>query len=160
MRKIILFLCIFSIAFGGGSEQFTGGVKPSGKVILENEYEKSAQIFKESCTKGHAYNCYNLAEFYKKGLGVIKSDENALKYYQISCDLKLPYGCFKVANIALESGDDKKALRDFTASCDFGDDMGCLWLSKFYENSDKQKSKNYAQKACQMGNDSACASLK
>lgn len=161
MKKLLTLCALFSLSFAGGNEVFTGGVKPSGEIVLDKEYEKSAKLFKESCEKGHMYNCYNIANFYKDGLGVIKSEINALKYYQISCDGKLPYGCFMVAEFAYKNANVAKAIENYSLACDLGDDKGCLKLAEFYyvgEGVDKnlEKAKNLSEKACQMGNDRGC----
>lgn len=161
MKKILVLAVLASFSFGGGSEAFTGGVKPSSEVVLDKEYEKSAKIFKESCEKGHLYNCYNLANFYKEGRGVIKSESNALKYYQISCDGKLPYGCFMIGEMAYEKKEYEKAVQNYSLACDLGDDKGCLKLAEAYymgEGVEKNidKARDLSQKSCNLGNDKAC----
>ncbi|CAD7289120.1 Putative beta-lactamase HcpC [Campylobacter majalis] len=161
MKKLLIMLVACCALMAGGSEAYTGGVKPSGESILENEYDKSAAIFKESCEKGHLYNCYNLAKFYLDGRGVIQSEANAIKYYQIACDGKLPYACSELAIIWQQNGDVKKANEQFNHACDLGDDKACLALAVAYFDGngvkkDLQKAKKLSQKSCKMGNEIAC----
>lgn len=160
--KQILFLAVLSaFAFGMGDANLTGNVKPSSEVVLDKEYEKSAKIFKQSCEKGNMYNCYNLANFYKEGRGVVKSEQNAIKYYEISCKGKLPYGCFALGEYNLNAKNFEKAVEYFKISCKLNDDKGCLKLAEAYYvgegvAKDIEKAKNLSQKACQMGNDKGC----
>lgn len=161
MKKVILFVLSTIFVFGMSDSKLTGGVEPSKDIVLDNDYSKSAQIFKESCSKGHMYNCYNLANFYKDGRGVIKSMDNALKYYNIACDGGLPYACYEVGADYMSKKDFNNSNLYYKKACELGDDNGCLRIAEAYYvgegvKKDLAMAKEFSKKACDLGNEKGC----
>lgn len=74
-----------------------------------------AGIYEKTCKKGFGMSCYNLGEYYLKGKGVERSEEQALALYKESCSKGYARGCFDLANLyheqAIGSESDEEEYR-------------------------------------------------
>lgn len=179
MKKF--FVCIFAILFCACSQLTPTQADNLTKSIKQNqELSQSDKIkaYAKACSKKAFSSCYELGNLF-----ISKQDpKRASKYYKIACDnTKDEIYCLALGSAYTQIGKNydkthwKKrfsgernsdvALRFFTQACDVGDQEGCFFVAKNYQNL-SFKNKEYLnlanklyQKACDSDIFAACREL-
>ncbi len=144
-----------------------------GRVDLEEAvrlYRKGCQG--SSCTGPNNLGCVNAARMLREGSGVEADQFEATRIVRQVCDRtpvndedgrEIAHAC-SLAGTAFLVGEGAEknlqlALPLLEKGCAANDTFGCYNLGTIYEGSDKPRALGYYQKACDRGDQEACASV-
>lgn len=130
-----------------------------GKGIAKDP-DKGFGIVRKACEAADAFGCEVVGRAYEKGLGVTIDMTKKNEYMQQACTLGSGAGCRSVG--LAQMSNDPSRIRWFQLACDKNDGLGCMGIGAAYLHGqgvavDKMKAKTYLQKACDVGESSACA---
>ena len=136
---------------------------------LEENYNKSAELYIKSCGFAFAKACKNAGDLYYYKF---KDYKTALKWYKKACELGSGRACYDTAYQYKEGEGTKeniaKANTFYRKACELNDAKGCTALGKAYmddnykiSNIKKDYSKGVAlfERSCKMGHGSGCYQL-
>lgn len=140
---------------------------------IKKDFEQASVAYTKSCEDyGQPRGCAKIAAQYLYGKGVDKNVPKAMKYFTKSCDGGSVEGCYGMASVLvsdkLNPSKKKEALKAvsyFQKSCDQGHGESCFRISAMYLqglgdiSKDLSKSREYAEKSCELNNMYGCANL-
>jgi TPR repeat protein len=121
-------------------------------------YSKALGIYRRACDGGYPQSCTSLAYMYKKGRGVAPNPAKARAIYMKACNDGYVYGCTAAGNYT-------KAAQLRQQKCDAGDLYACNSLAYMYKKGqgvplNAAKASAIYRRSCNMGNISACISIR
>uniref|UniRef100_A0A0B7AKJ2 Beta-lactamase n=1 Tax=Arion vulgaris TaxID=1028688 RepID=A0A0B7AKJ2_9EUPU len=140
---------------------------------IKRDVEAAVPLYKDNCdTRQYPKSCYKYGQSLLKGRGIPDNKPDylsALKYYEKSCDLDCPEGCFVAAqlrtsnNVGTEQSIEK-AMPLYSKACALKDGEACFKLSTFYlrgefVDKDLKRAYEFAKTSCEMDNFMACNNL-
>lgn len=171
MKKIILVLCLAcGVCFASLLEDCENGNKEACKELVETYFNlddnMKSTAAKIMCERNYSAFCNDYGVFLQTGKGVRQNLNEAMKYYEKSCDLGWGAGCDNLGNVYyFEKKDYKEAKNYFEKACDLNSGNGCYNLATSYYNGkgvrqDKSLAKEYYGKACDNGEQKGCDNYK
>ncbi len=141
-----------------------GGAYLLGKGGKTKDEAKGVGLVKKACDGKSPFGCEIYARALDEGKGVAVDHEGAKKYFQMSCDLGGAGGCRALA-LKMEVTDPARiGLLD--KACQKDDKLGCMGLGAAYLHGnqgapkDAAKAKQFLEKSCDLGAQSACDKVK
>ncbi|MDA0831391.1 MAG: tetratricopeptide repeat protein [Proteobacteria bacterium] len=67
-------------------------------------YGDGSEYYVKACDQGRANSCMKIGNAYERGIGVEQSDNQALKFFGLACDLKSEWGCDDYARLKRDLG--------------------------------------------------------
>lgn len=132
----------------------------------KGDYQKANTLLAKSCELGYGEGCYKLAENYKQGNGVQKSDfeGNAKKSNELmekACNVGYAKACRTIAARYDSPKTYSKANEFDKKGCDLGNFDCCVNLAESYEKGagvpkSLDKAKEILRETCDKGSDQAC----
>ncbi|MFV0481686.1 MAG: tetratricopeptide repeat protein [Campylobacteraceae bacterium] len=177
MKKILFLLTMFFVFLSANDlKTFEAGCEKNGAkacneaalLLMENQdadYIKVYNLFEKSCNLGYANGCFNAGLLYDKGLGVEKSLDKALSFYEAACEDGNTKACEFVGDIYFsEKQNYTKASIFYENACNGKEFKSCNNLANMYfyaegVKEDLAKTKVLYEKACDGKYFQACNNL-
>ena len=143
---------------------FWDSMSELGNLFLEQEkYKKAAEWFKKLAEAGGDEGWYRLGEIYEEGEGGTVCEKEAMRCYQKAYEMQGSWAgtaAYMMGTIWIEREDYNEANIWFRKACGASSDFGWIGLASSYEHGrgvmgDKEKAKEYYQKAYEMQGDCA-----
>jgi TPR repeat protein len=137
-----------------------GGAYLLGKGGKVQDEKKGLELLKKSCDGGAAFGCEIYGRAYDQGKGVEKDSAKAVELWTKACDGGAGGACRSLA-LKKETADPSR-IPLLEKACSKDDALGCMGLGAAYKHgnqgapADSAKAKQFLQKACDLGADSAC----
>ena len=137
-------------------------------IFLSSCAHDNAMPLKNSCSEGHANECFHLGVAYYNGELVVRDKAKSLELFTKACDYGHADGCDNLAwmyyNGDFTTQDKLKSATLFTKACNNGNADACNHLGSMYYKGefitqDKAKSVRLFSEACDGKIDAACHSL-
>jgi len=149
------------------------------KWEVPQDYKIMLKYFIKSCDNNYARGCNEVGAFYKRGRGTSKDKIKSDKYYQKAvtlyneeCDKGVARSCRNLSSIytlemygthnkAKGAELKKRTFKLYNDLCEAKDDEGCFQMASYYYTGsgvsvDWKKAKEYYEKSCKYGQESAC----
>jgi TPR repeat protein len=137
-----------------------GGAYLLGKGGKTKDEAKGVALVKKACDGKSAFGCEIYGRALDEGRGIAVDKEGAKNYFKQSCDLGGGGGCRALA-MRFETTDPAR-IPLLDKACQKDDKIGCMGLGAAYlhgnqgAKKDLPKAKQFLQKACDLGANTAC----
>jgi hypothetical protein len=125
----------------------------AGKILLDNDAKKAADLLKTGCYGGYAQGCTWLGDANHDGT-VSKDASEAEKYYRRGCDLGDEFGCQSLGDLLADS-DPAGSFAAYKMGCASGQPVSCNNVGKAFDSgkgvtADPDMAKHYHDLACSL----------
>lgn len=135
-----------------------------GREGRSKDEAKGAALQKKACELGSAFGCEMYGRALDDGRGLPKDVPAANAAFTKACDMKAGGGCRSLGlNLPVR---DPKRIALLEKACELDDGLGCIGIAAAYLHGDQgtrkdlAKAKTLLQKACTLGQKSACEKLR
>jgi TPR repeat protein len=135
-----------------------------GREGRSKDEARGAALLKKACELGSAFGCEIYGRALDDGRGVPKDVPAANSAFTKACDMKAGGGCRSLGlNLPVR---DPKRITLLEKACELDDGLGCIGIAAAYLHGDQGKRKDVAkaktllQKACTLGQKTACEKLR